>query len=90
MQRSRLAGSAARWAVRQCTATYRHPTRTYSTDKPQKLRMPWEMGPNPAMEQERTIEELEEFLLEQETVAEEDDGVNANTGSRAVLVLASL
>lgn len=52
--------------------------------------MPWEMGPNPAMEQERTIEELEEFLLEQETVAEEDDGVNANTGSRAVLVLASL
>ena len=52
-----------------------------STDsKSTKLRQPWELVPNYAMEQERSIEELEEFLLEQETIAEEDDGVNKSTG----------
>ena len=33
------------------------------------------------MEEERSIEEIEEFLLEQEAIAEEDDGVNGETGA---------
>ena len=37
-------------------------------------------APNYAMEEERSIEELEEFLLEQEAIAEEDDGMNHETG----------
>ena len=38
-------------------------------------------APNYAMEEERSIEEIEEFLLEQEAIAEEDDGINPQTGA---------
>merc|ERR1712178_519234 len=46
------------------------------------VRLPWEVQPNRAMEQQRSVEEIEEFLLEQEELAELDDGVNSSTGER--------
>merc|ERR1719409_1916416 len=45
-----------------------------------KVRSPWEVAPNHAMEQSRSVEELEEFLLEQEALADSDDDVNTATG----------